>query len=787
VRAADAPGAVLRAVRGGLTRRRLQTGIVGLVVLISTAAATLALGLAVDARAPFDHAFAAQHGADAALAVNLGRVTPAQLAATRRLPRVTAAAGPFRGVVVTPEIKVPGVRGLITLAPATLVGRASPGGPLDDITLDAGRWATRPDEVVVSRDLSGPALSLGQRITIAGVRGTPQLTVVGIGKSATDTASGWVTPATAAALRAPGAPQAGQMLYRFRAAATIDQVSADVAAVRAALPAGAFIGSQSYLTARLQATSASAAIVPFLVTFAIIGLVLSVLIVANVVSGAVVAESRRIGILKSIGFTPGQVIAVYVTGAGLPALAGCLLGLVLGNVLAIPVLGHAAHVFGVGSLHIPAWVDAAALVGMLLLVAIAALLPALRAGRLSTVEAIASGRSPRPGGGYAAHRLLGRLALPRPLTIGLTAPFTRPARTAVTLAAVLFGATAVVFAVGLDSSVNRVANAQSLASTEPVQVGFVSADGGAGTGSASAQHTLAAALRASPGTRHQVAEAVTQISVSGQSQPVTVHAYRGDSGWLGYDMIQGRWLRHAGEAVAAANLLTVTGTRVGGMLTVTDNGRQFPLRIVGETFDTRQNGLDLFTGWSTMAMVTPGLAPQQYDVGLRPGTTPQAYAGELSRTLGRSYYVILNANRPFFATLSVLIGTLTVLLAVVAGLGVLNTVILTTRERARDLGIFKALGMTPRQTIAMVVCWVAGIGLVGGVVAVVAGIALHRYLVPVMASAAGTGLPADFLHVFQAWEVVLLAFSGLVIAICGALLPAARAARSAPASVLRAE
>ena len=66
----------------------------------------------------------------------------------------------------------------------------------------------------------------------------------------------------------------------------------------------------------------------------------------------------------------------------------------------------------------------------------------------------------------------------------------------------------------------------------------------------------------------------------------------------------------------------------------------------------------------------------------------------------------INAANPFFVTVTGLIGTLILLLAIVAGLGVLNTVVLHTRERVHDLGVFKAVGMTPRQTIAMVVCWV---------------------------------------------------------------------------------
>ena len=122
-----------------------------------------------------------------------------------------------------------------------------------------------------------------------------------------------------------------------------------------------------------------------------------------------------------------------------------------------------------------------------------------------------------------------------------------------------------------------------------------------------------------------------------------------------------------------------------------------------------------------------------------------------------------------------------------AGLGVLNTVVLHTRERVHDIGVFKAVGMTPRQTIAMVVCWVAGTGLAAGVIAVPAGIVLHHHVLPVMAAAASTGLPAAFLNVYGGAEVVALALAGLVIAVAGALLPAGWAARTRTATALRAE
>ena len=59
----------------------------------------------------------------------------------------------------------------------------------------------------------------------------------------------------------------------------------------------------------------------------------------------------------------------------------------------------------------------AAPAGMLVLTALAALGPAWRAGRLSAVQAIAAGRAPRSGRGYAAHRLAARLRRPaRPVS-----------------------------------------------------------------------------------------------------------------------------------------------------------------------------------------------------------------------------------------------------------------------------------------------------------------------------------------------------------------------------------
>jgi putative ABC transport system permease protein len=624
------------------------------------------------------------------------------------------------------------------------------------------------------------------------------LTVVGLATSVSRSADGWVVPAEIAALRSPGTSATAEMLYRFRSAGTAAAVGAGAAAVTRALPAGAVTGTQSYLGVRAAQHDDTAVYAPFVIAFAIIGLIMSVLIVTNVVSGAVIAGYYRIGVLKSIGFTPGQVVAAYTAQATVPAVVGCLGGVALGNLLSVPLLHKTADVYGVGRLGVPLWVNVGVPLAMCGLVALAAVLPALRGGRMSATQALSIGRAPRAGRGYLAHRLLGRLALPRPVTIGLASPFARPARMAATLAAVLLGVTAVTFAVGLVTTIKRAAADLDLTKTEQLQL-YDAPDPGSFKRSERAQpiparrqNMVVAALHSLPGTARDVLEEDGQyVRVSGLVAPVAVTAFRGDARWLGYAMSSGHWYTSPGQAVVPKRLLTTLHARVGQTVTITSpGGGAIPVRLVGEVFSQQHEGLTIFTDWRTLTAsnrrLTPDPLNSQYDVGLQPGTNATAYGRALGAKLGAGYGFSINHSGGAAIAIA-LAGTLTLLLSIAAGLGVLNTVALHTRERVHDLGVFKAIGMTPRQTVAMVLSSVTGTGLLAGVLAVPAGIAVHHSVIPAMAGAAGLGVPASLQNVYVPVELLALALAGLAIALAGALLPAGWAAKSQTVSALRAE
>ena len=129
-----------------MRRRRLQSLVIGAVVLLSSGTALLALGLLVASSAPFDRAFTHQQGAHATASFDAAKVSGADLAATTDRPGVTAAAGPFdavRAQLVSESAPLP--TGLI-------VGRADAASTVDRLDLTDGRWLTGPGQIVLSRD-----------------------------------------------------------------------------------------------------------------------------------------------------------------------------------------------------------------------------------------------------------------------------------------------------------------------------------------------------------------------------------------------------------------------------------------------------------------------------------------------------------------------------------------------------------------------------------------------------------------------------------------------------------
>ena len=595
-------------------------------------------------------------------------------------------------------------------------------------------------------------------------------------------------PGQLPATNQPDRPPAQYLVaYRLHSASTQADIAAAIAAITNAVPATAVQDTSNYLDTKLNADRTTAVMIPFLLAFSVFALVASALIIANLISGAVIAGIREIGIMKSVGFTPAQVVVTFAGRTLLPSAVGCAIGLPAGVALSQPFLSDTAHAFGLPrTFGFAPGPDALGLGSILLVVVLATIFGSVRAGRMSAAAAIAAGSAPATSGGSLQARIAGAIPLPRALTLGVGESLAKPVRSAMTVVAIVIGVATVTFASGLHQSLGLVASALTHDQQVQVQV-YRSGETKKGGPSGPTDEETTALIAGQPATARFVGVGHANASVPGAGETVPVWAYRGDSSWLGFVMIHGRWFAAPGEAVAPTAFFTRTRHHVGDTITADFYGTPVQLKLVGEIFDQQGDNILLRTGFDSV----PGkLVAWDYDVQLRPGTDPVQFASAiessspgLSARLNRENGV----DTAFLLINSVLAG-LALVLALIAASGVFNTVVLNTREKARDFAILKAVGMTPRQVLTMVLTSVAVLGVIGAAAGIPAGIGLHRYIVTVMGQiATSTGIPDVFFHVFGVQALAVLAVAGVAIALVGALLPARWAAVGRIAEVLQAE
>ena len=128
--------------------------------------------------------------------------------------------------------------------------------------------------------------------------------------------------------------------------------------------------------------------------------------------------------------------------------------------------------------------------------------------------------------------------------------------------------------------------------------------------------------------------------------------------------------------------------------------------------------------------------------------------------------------------LPILFGT-SLLLVLIALVNLLATLLLVTRERARDFAIFKAVGLTPRGVLGVVNAGGAVLGAIAIVIGIPAGIVTFRVVMQVLSPSEGTdvvGVPGPFALALTI--PVVLAVTALASS-----LPARRVARASAATV----
>ncbi|AYG82751.1 hypothetical protein DWB77_04938 [Streptomyces hundungensis] len=405
----------------------------------------------------------------------------------------------------------------------------------------------------------------------------------------------------------------------------------------------------------------------------------------------------------------------------------------------------------------------------------------MRRRRRQSDAAPAPKAATRRGRGLRIQRILGGTRLPRPVSLGLGQPFARPARTLLTLAAIVLGVTTVTLSTGLTSTLVAYGNVGREDGGARIHVTTAGTDGDR-TRPRLSDPEIEERLRSLPDAEGVRARALAQASMTGQTLPVFADFYRGDNSLYDHTIVKGRAPAAAGEIVAGPAFLTQRGLKLGDRVTLELNGRKVTATVVGQVIEGNARAVE--ASWATYGELAPGVGATEYTVRLAPGADARAYAEKVAALDPALHASVLDQGNAGTATVIAFATVFTALLTTVAALGVFNTVLLHIRERRRDLGMLKSIGMTPRQVVLMTVTSVAGLGAVGGLLGIPLGIAAHRLVVDHVGVVA---FPESMKDVWHAPQLAAMLLAGVLIAVLGALVPARSAARMTIASVLHTE
>ncbi|MFF5027222.1 FtsX-like permease family protein [Streptomyces collinus] len=756
--------ATLRWAHSDLRTHRGEALFITLATAGIVASLLLAAALFGYATNPWQRTFTEAHGAH----VWIHTAASTDVRELARLDGVESVAGPYRTESTT--VTARGTRAAVEL-------RGTPDLPTVGRPLvTVGHWLdpAEPDGVVLESRLARALLAEpGDTLTLPGSART--LTVEGIADSAEPGYSPGAQPGLVWALPPAVRADAGRVTgLRLK-----DPGDTDYAVQRAVTVLGAgTVGEVStWQQERAAAQGENRLLGQVLGLFGLGALAAAGFAVHGAIGTRIRGHLRDISVLKAIGFTPGQVVRIFLLQhlafAALGAVAAAALTEGLGN----RVPGRLGDAVGVWQGLPGHTVTLSAVpVGAVLFIGVTTGLAAWRAGRVPPVPVP---RPAAPAGGRltaVARSALG-LRLPAALVLGCHKAFAGRGRSLAGVARLTLPLLLMVVAMSAWTTLDRF-------HSSPGRVGLpaalsVRSDGDLGDAG------VRALLAADPGVGAAYPGVELAALLPGQTGTVALRGLGTRAHPYPYTLAEGRAARGPDEAVAGQGMLDLVHARVGDWVRITVGERPQILHIVGRSIEPQNAGRVVTTSLDTLRENDAHLSPAFYQLRLRPGADPRRVASALTRA-GHGHLDVHPVTNPADG-LSPLRGVVTALIAVLALIGLVELLTAiggTVRESERDVLALRAIGMSPRQITAITVTATTCTALAAAVAATVLGLPLAHRLIDAQGGSSGIG--AGIAQSPSPALLLLLGTGAVLGAAALSALPASRAARRRLADTLSA-
>lgn len=452
--------------------------------------------------------------------------------------------------------------------------------------------------------------------------------------------------------------------------------------------------------------------------FGLLSLLVCAFLVVNLISAMLAGQAREIGVMKTLGASPGQIGRMYlalalILGAlasliALPAalVAGRAYAGVKAEMLNFPIDGHA----------VPWWAIALQLAVGCLLPVMAAALPVRRAVRMSVGAALRDIGIVAPASGLQLRRVIAVGGLSRPLLLAIGNAFRRRQRMALTVSALALGG-----AVFLGAQSLRLAVRGSVDQIFDTQHFDLALRLDRPQAAASLQAAALAVAGVERAEAWRGARAVLGSGDEGLPDSISLTGVPANTAMLAPIIDAGRWLQVDDDqalVVSRRLLKQQPSLRLGSTVALTIAGQTEPWRVVGvvdagpqslayvprATLDRRFGNGD--AGSLMVALAATGQA-LQLDTTLR----LRAALDAAGMTVAGSQLLAENRRVLDDHLLMVVdfLGAMGWLMLVVGGMGLASTMSLGVLERTREIGVLRAIGaghgaiMTLIQVEALVV------------------------------------------------------------------------------------
>ena len=534
------------------------------------------------------------------------------------------------------------------------------------------------------------------------------------------------------------------------------------------------------------------AMVLLLTVLAVVCLVMSAFLVVNVVSATVTQQRRQIGVMKAIGARPRATASLYLSTAGIYGLAAFVVAVPLAAVGALVLVDYAT---GLINLNAPPFSFPPYVLGLQVAVAIAlplaaALVPAVRASRVTVQQAITGGG--REGGLRFPTLLAERAAsVPVAARLALTNVFRRKGRLLLTVGTLALGGAVFVGVLSVRGSMLRTLDEGASYGGYDVNVTFEQA------------HPLTALERAAlatPGVKRAQAwsvEGAYRVRPDGsESETFSVVGAPHGSDLLQPRIVRGRALRPGDRRAVVVNtdvLESEEGLRPDDRIRLSVNGRPPTSWHVVGVAQRIVVGPVLYADDETLARAAgePGLTRRLVVVTRdRTGAGQTEVAAALTDRLERAGFSVTSArtsaelrslDRTNFGIIVSFLIVMATLLAIVGGLGLSGMLSINVIERSREIGVLRAVGARDRDVTQLVLVEGLLVAAVGCALAAPLGLLVGRAL----SDAVGNlFLGAPLAYSYSTIGLLLWLGLALVLAVAASAFPARRAMRLTVRDVL---